>query len=208
MKAPKRRTVTRGVSAAAAAVVSTVLIAAPAHAGSRGYSEEEVGVGFFYGTFDEDPNLTLLVGGRAEDFCLDNPEDPFNAEPGSARARMFERGNGVVKEKINDKGQPIYLYETEGDGPSFIEEFCDVYFDEDPATTVPEPVASGSANLKVRNRISGSTVDVFNSVRGFLEATDGTEYKVRASADLVVEDGVPVGDPADFVSFRLKEIRC
>ena len=37
--------------------------------------------------------------------------------------------------------------------------------------------------------------------------TDGTEYKVRGTADLVVENGVAVGDPRDFVGFTLTEIR-
>jgi hypothetical protein len=208
MRAPERPTIGLGAAALAAAVISAALIPAPAHAGPRGATQEEYGVGFFYGTFDEDPNYVLLVGGRAEDFCVDNPDDPFNAEPGVAQARVKERRNGVRTVKVNSEGQPINLYESAGDGPTFIEEFCDVYFDEDPATSVPEPVASGTARLKVRDKISGSTVDVFNGVKGFLEADDGTQYKVRASADLVVEDGVPVGDPADFVSFRLRQIGC
>jgi hypothetical protein len=44
-------------------------------------------------------------------------------------------------------------------------------------------------------------------VNGKATGTDGTEYKVRGTADLVVEDGVPVGDPRDFVGFQLTQIR-
>jgi hypothetical protein len=50
-------------------------------------------------------------------------------------------------------------------------------------------------------------VDVFNSVNGKATAEDGTEYKVRGSADLVVKDGAPVGDPTEFVSLQVTEIR-
>ena len=32
-------------------------------------------------------------------------------------------------------------------------------------------------------------------------------YKVRATADLIVENGVPLGDPRDFITFKLTEIR-
>ena len=43
----------------------------------------------------------------------------------------------------------------------------------------------------------------------FVEATgiDGREYKVRGSADLIVENGVPVGNPEDFVDLKVTEIR-
>ena len=44
-------------------------------------------------------------------------------------------------------------------------------------------------------------------MNGKATGTDGTEYKVRGTADLVVEDGVPVGDPRDFVGFQLTQIR-
>ena len=43
-------------------------------------------------------------------------------------------------------------------------------------------------------------------MNGKATATDGTEYKVRGTADLIVENGVPLGDPREFVGFRLTEI--
>ncbi len=208
MRAFNRRTSTTGALVAAATVVGTAAISVPAHADPQGYIEVETGVGYFYGTFDQDPNYVLIVGGSAQEFCEDAPDDPFgNAEPGTATARIFER-NGVTKIKVNSSNQPLYLYEYPTDGPEFIAAFCDIYFDDDPATTVPEPVAHGSGNLKVRTTVfSESAVDVFNSVNGTLEAADGTDYKVRAAADVFVQDGMPVGEPSDFVSFSLKEIR-
>ena len=44
-------------------------------------------------------------------------------------------------------------------------------------------------------------------MNGKATGTDGTEYKVRGTADLVVKDGIPVGDPREFVGFKLTEIR-
>jgi hypothetical protein len=65
---------------------------------------------------------------------------------------------------------------------------------------------AGEADLKVRITVlSADRAEVFNSVNGKATGTDGTEYKVRGSADLSVEGGI--GDPRDFVDFTLREIR-
>lgn len=198
-------TTPRRVATVLAALLLVASAATAAMAAPQGYIEGEAGIGYFYGTFDQAPNVTLLAGGTAEEFCLDNPDDPFNAEPWSAPLRTFLRNDGSVDLKVNTKGVPINLYATEiGDGPAWIARVCDVYLAGGPA---PEPFASGVADVKVRvSVISESLVDVFNSVNGSATGTDGTEYKVRASADLVVENGVPVGDPSDFVDFELTEI--
>jgi hypothetical protein len=194
----------------ATAVLATCLLlawsATPTLAAPQGYIEDELGVGFFYGTFNQDPDIILLAGGTAEEFCEDNPDDPFNAEPGIAPLRVFPRPDGSVDLKVNAKDQPIYLYYSEiGDGPTWIAQVCQDYFADG---TAPGPFASGTADLKVRiSVVSEDLVDVFNSVNGTAIGTDGTEYKVRASADLVVENGVPQGDPAEFVDFQLTEIR-
>ena len=71
-------------------------------------------IGYVYGTFNDGPNMTLLVGGSADDFCDAKPEDPFNAEPGMAMGRTFSRIGGVEDLMINDKDQPIYLYDQTG----------------------------------------------------------------------------------------------
>lgn len=198
-----------GTALAAATVLGGVAGPGTASAEARGYIADELAVGYFYGTFGDGPQWTLLVGGTAEEFCLDNPDDPFAAEPGSAPLRVFPRRDGAVDLMVNDKDQPVYLYDqTEGDAPEWIGAVCANLFDDDPTTTVPEPYASGTADLKVRiSVVSDDLVDVFNSVNGELAAVDGRQYRVRASADLVVENGVPVGDPSDFVSLVLTEIR-
>jgi hypothetical protein len=47
---------------------------------------------------------------------------------------------------------------------------------------------------------------VFNSVNGTVSATDGTQWKVRAWADLVIVNDAPVGNPADFVHLEVHQI--
>lgn len=192
-------------------LVLLVGAAAPAGADPNGYIEGELGVGFFYGTFDQDPNIQLLAGGTAEEFCDDFDSDPevehpFDAEPGTAPLRTFLNHDGSVDLKANDKNQPIHLYHTElNNAVVWIEQVCDDYLSGGDA---PEAFASGTADLKVRVSIgTDGVVDVFNSVNGKAIGTDGTEYKVRASADLIVDDEGPVGDPRDFVSFEMHEIR-
>lgn len=189
------------------AAVLAAVIGAGGSAGAdpQGFVEAELGVGFFYGTLDENPNVVLVVGGTAEDFCAADPDDPFNAEPGSAPLRLFVRSDGSVDLKVNDKDQPIHLYHTDfGGAPPWIGQVCADLADGGPA---PAPFASGVADLKVRvSVLSETTVDVFNSINGTATGADGQQYKVRAWADLMVENGVPVGDPSEFLGFQLTEI--
>jgi hypothetical protein len=199
------RTIRRTITAALATCLLLAGAATTATAQPQGHIRDELGVGYFYGTFDQDPNISVIVGGRAEDFCEANPDDPFNAEPGSAPLRVFPNDDGSVDLKADDNGQPIHLYRQRvGGGPEWIEAVCAAYVADG---TIPEPFASGTAHLKVRLSIDGNVVDVFNSVNGIATGGDGTAYKVRAWADLVVVDGVPQGDPADFVGTEIVEIR-
>lgn len=202
---PARRA-PRGAAAVVATIIALLMAGATtASAEPQGHVRTETGIGYFYGTFDQDPNVTVLVGGTAEEFCLDNPEDPFNAEPGTAPLRVFPDDDGSVDLRVDDNGQPIHLYyQSVGGGPEWIEVVCAAYFADG---TVPEPFASGTAHLKVRLTIDGNVVDVFNSVNGIAVGDDGTAYKVRAWADLVVVDGVPQGNPEDFVGTKIVEIR-
>ena len=176
----------------------------PHNEGPQGYMEIPFGVGYFYGTFGEDPDIILTVGGTAEEFCAiaaAEDIDPFNAEPGETTARMFVDDDGSIDFKVNDKGQPFHLYHSEvGDAPVWINAVCD-------GEVEPDLFASGTADLKVRLGIDGDVIDVFNSVNGKATGIDGTEYKVRAWADLIVIDDEPQGDPADFVGFELREIK-
>jgi hypothetical protein len=184
---------------ASVVVVFMVAVAAPATANAKGFIEDALEYGFFYGTFDESPNVALFAGGPLEEFCGMN-------DPGTVPLRVFLRSDGTVDLKVNAKGQPIYLYETEfNDIPEWLGAICPtIAAGDDP----PAPFATGEDNLKVRiSVLSDSVQEIFNSVNGKATGTDGTEYRVRGTADLVVQDGVPVGDPRDFVGFKLTEIR-
>lgn len=176
--------------------------AAPAHATMV---KQPFEYGYFYGTFDQDPNVALLAGGTAEDFCADNPEDPFNASPATTGAKVKERKDGSVSVKVNARDQPIYLYYIEFEGaPPWIEQVC---ADIRAGGAAPEPFASGTAILKVRDEYlfeGGPPKSIFNSVNGRAVGTDGVKYHVRGSADIpVFVDGVPVGTPPEWVSFSL-----
>ena len=187
-----RRTI--GVLAATAMLV--VVVAAPAGADPQGYIEDQLEYGYFYGTFDQSPNVMLFAGGEAEEFC--------EGDPGTAPLRVFLRDDGSVDLKVNDKDQPIYLYYNDNEDPDvplWLGDVCN-------GTLDPEPFAIGSADLKVRvSVLSENVVDVSNSVNGKATGIDGREYKVRGSADLIVENGVPVGNPEDFVDLKVTEIR-
>lgn len=202
--APVRRKYRLGT---ALLVMGTVLatLAAPSSA-MKGHVEVAVPVGFFYGTFDESPNIQMVVGGPAEAFCDDYPDNPFFGQPGSTTARIFEMKDGAVDFRIFDKDQPIYLYESDiaetGDAPVWIATLCDEYFS---SGAITEPLASGNGILKVHDQVDANgNVDVFNGVNGWAYGEDGTRYKVTASADFDVVNGELVGDPADFVSFEMK----
>lgn len=198
----------RKLSILLAAVAVLMVGAVPASADPRGFVEVELPVGYFYGTFGESPNTLLFAGGTAEEFCLDNPEDPFAAEPGVGTHRISERESGATVIKANSKGQPIHLYRFDGEAPDLLFATCDALFDGDASTNPLEPFASGVGNLKVRiSVLPDGTVDVFNSINGKASATDGAEWKVRAWADLIVVDGMPVGDPPDFVFFEMHQIK-
>lgn len=173
-------------------------VAAPASASAQGFIEDELEYGFFYGTFDQTPNVALFAGGPIEEFCSD--------DPGTAPLRVFPRNDGTVDLKVNDKNQPIYLYNTDfNDIPTWLGAICPGIVG---GAAPPVPFATGNADLKVRLTVlSVDLLEIFNSVNGKAVGTNGMEYKVRGSADLVVEAGVPVGDPRDFVGFKLTEIR-
>ena len=186
----------RSLTLFATVMVLVGLMAAPAAAGPQGYIEDQIEYGYFYGTWDQSPNVMLFAGGEAEEFC--------EGDPGTAPLRVFLREDGSVDLKVDDKNQPIYLYynyNENPDTPLWLEDVCN-------GTLNPELFAVGTADLKVRvSVISESLVDVFNSVNGKATGIDGREYKVSASADLIVEDGVPLGNPEDFVDLKLTEIR-
>jgi hypothetical protein len=182
---------------AAFTVILVIGVAAPAGAEPQGFIEGEFEYGWFYGTFDESPNVALFAGGTLEEFCF--------ADPGTAKLRTFLRNDGSVDLKVNDKDQPIYLYLTDfNDIPVWLDAVCPGIAE---GAAAPEPFASGMADTKVRiSEGTGDRVEIFNSVNGKATGTDGTSYKVRGTADYVVEGGELVGDPRDLVGFKLIEI--
>jgi hypothetical protein len=187
------------------ALLATMLLipAASAGAESNGFVEEEMSYGYFYGTFELTSNVVLLAGGTAEDFC---PEG-FDGSPGMTTSRTFVRQDGSVDVKVNDRRQPIHLYDSGPlDAMAWITQVC---LDIDGGADAPDPFASGTANLKVRDSYLfefGPPERLFNSVNGRATGPDGTKYNVRAAADIPFEDGAPVGIPPDWLSFDLKEI--
>ena len=80
-------------------------LTAGASASAKGFIEDELEYGYFYGTFDQTPNVALFAGGPLEEFCI--------TDPGTAPLRVFPRADGTVDLKVNDKEQPIYLYHND-----------------------------------------------------------------------------------------------
>jgi len=203
----RNRPLIKTLAIAGVTALAVGMAGAPSHAKSeagssgQGFIADEFTYGFFYGTFDQATNVALFAGGRIEEFCIGV------GEPGTAPLRVFPRKSDAVDLKVNAKHQPIHLYYTAAnDIPTWLDnEVCPgIASDEEP----PVPFASGVADLKVRiTVVSADRQEVFNSVSGKATGTDGTTYKVRGTADLVVEGGVPLGDPKEFVGFKLTEIR-
>jgi len=181
-------------------VASSVVVAGPASAAPQGFSDDELEYGFFYGTFDQSPNVALFAGGTFEEFCV--------GDPGRAPLRVFPRGDGTVDLKVNAKDQEIHLYYTEfNDILDWLYAICPEIADGGDA---PAPFASGTANLKVRDSYlfeDGPPTHLFNSVNGKAVAPDGTVYHVRGAADIPFANGMPVGTPPEWVSFSLRERR-
>lgn len=186
----------------ASVLVLVVGLAAPAGAGSDQVLREDIPYGYFYGTFGASPNIVLVAGGRAEDFC---PEG-FDGSPGTVAARTFLRADGTVDVQANAARQPIHLYETGPEAPVWIAGVCANIATEGP----PVPFASGTAVLTIRDTFAfegGPPLRIFNSVNGTAAGPDGTKYRVRAEADIPFdEDGNPVGIPPDWVSLDLRQI--
>ena len=175
----------------AVAVVLMLGVAAPAGAETV---VEPFEYGYFYGTFGENPNVVLLAGGDAQDFCEQE-------NPGAIRARTKVLEDGSVTVSADKGNQPIYLYyvpQEEG-APEWLDRVCG-------GGEIPAAFASGKAKLTVRDTYAfegGPPTRIFNSVKGTAVGTDGAKYGVYGAADLPFVDGVPVGTPPDWVSFSL-----
>lgn len=185
-----------------AAAALTAAMVAPAHANPPNVIEQEAEVGFFYGTFFEQPNTFMVVGGPAEAFCESNPEDPFGGTPGTGTEQIRQKADGSTEIRLLGSVQEVYLYEADVEGaPPWIFGVCETYF----ATgEVPTPSASGLGWLNAKVTIgTDGEVDIFNRTRALVVDEHGQRSLVWASADFTVVDGVPDADPSEFVSFKM-----
>jgi hypothetical protein len=190
-------TIRRSVTAVLAVCLLLTWSTAAALATPQGYHEQDHDVGRFYGNFEQG---VLLFTEHVEPICTGAPEPVVPA-------RVFHRKDGTVQVKVNVRELPIVLYRSPLGAPEFIDETCTALFDDDPATVPVQPFATGTANFKERITISPDGVeDHFNGVNGFATGTDGTTWKVRTWADFVIDDGVLIGDPAEFQGLAIHQI--
>lgn len=176
----------------AVAAIALTTVTSSAHA--RGYERVQLVEGLFYGNFDED--VLLFMGSTAQDFC--NDLEPVHD------AREFHRADGSIELRVDRSAHPIYLYSSPLGAPELIDATCDAMFDEDPATVPIEPFAAGDGLVRMRIEIApDGTVHVVNSTVGSASSADGSTWKVRGWADLMIVDGRPDGDPADFQGLRV-----
>jgi hypothetical protein len=165
----------------------------------QGYDEEEHESGRFYGDFDLE--VLLFTGDTVENYCNGAPEPVVTA-------RVYHRQDGGAELKANSGGMPIYLYHSPLGAPEFFDETCAAVADGDPSTVPVPPFAAGTANFKERITVSADgVVEISNGVNGTAGDSEGTMWKVRTWADFVLDDeGMPIGDPADFQGLTLHEI--
>lgn len=187
----------------AIALTAVGTVGAAGVADAKGYQEDTLNYGFFYGDFEAGHIAT--AGIPAEGFC--------GPDGGQADLRVFLRNDGTATLKSHgQRDVPIYLYEFDGDAPELIGLACDALFDNDPATEPPAPFAVGSALLKsTTDGIEGPDdiggFDVSNSINGHATSPDGSQWKVIGRADLSIDEaGEPIGDPADFQRLTVRQV--
>ena len=191
-------TTRRTIITALAACLLLAWPAAAASAAPEGYDAQDHGVGRFYGNFQQD--VLLFTGDGVEDICTGGPEPVVSA-------RVFSSQDGTVQVKVNARDVPIVLYRSPLGAPEFIDETCSLLFDGDPQTAPVQPFARGTASLKERITIAPDGIEThFNGVNGFATDTEGPMWKVRTWADFVVDNGVLLGDPAEFQGLAIHRI--
>lgn len=177
----------------AATITLLVAFVATAQAGAAGFDAGQHEEILFYGNFDQ--GILLFAGGTAEDHC--------NEEPPTFDARVFTRRDGSIDLKVNSTEVPIYLYSSEfGSPPELIDATC---AELDADRSVPlQPFADGEGRVRMRLEFApDGNVHVVNSTVGAASAADGTTWRVRGWADLMIVDGKPVGDPSEFQGLRV-----
>ncbi len=184
-----------------AVLVACLLLAGSvtaATAAPTGPDEQDHEVGRFYGSFEL--GVLLFTGDEVEGICSGASEPVVSA-------RVFHRQDGSVELKVTARELAIYLYQSPLGAPEFIDQTCEALFDGDPTTVPVQPFASGTANFKERITVSPDGLEEHaNGVNGFATGTDGTNWKVRTWADFVIDDGVLIGDPAEFQGLTIHQV--
>lgn len=190
----ERRRRGRATLVLATTVVVVMSLLTTAHAATT-VEEGPYREGLFYGDFDRE--VLFFAGGTAEQFCTG--DEPVH----EARYTTGDDGRLVIAVEPNVE-RPLYLYSSPLGAPEFLAEQCPLLEDGDPSTGVQEPFATGQGRMKLRLEIApDGTVDIVNTSWGSVADEEGTTWRVRGRADLVVVDGVPVGSPTEFQSLQL-----
>lgn len=189
-----RRIIATGVTTCLLlATFVTVAAATP-----RGYVEQDHPAGRFYGGFGI--GVLLFTGDGAEAICNGEPEPVVSA-------RVFDRKDGSVDLKVSGQNVPFVLYYSDLDAVAFIDQTCQALFDGNPETTPVQPFAAGTAKFKERIGASPDGVEeIFNGVNGLATSADGARWKVRSWADFTVDNGVLIGDPAEFQGLSIRQV--
>lgn len=194
----RRQQTTRTLATVLAAALLLTGLATTASADPNGHEEVDHGIGRFYGNFEEE--VLLFSAGTPEDICTGSPEP-------TVTARVFDRRDGSADLMVNTRDVPIFLYHSPLGAPEFIDQTCGAIFDGDPTTTPVQPFAVGTAQMKERITFHPDGFQEHsNGVNGMATSPDGTQWKVRTWADFAIDDGVLIGDPAEFQGLDIRRV--
>lgn len=189
------RTCTQIIAAALAVCAPLVVSVAKAQ------QEQEVNYAakLFYANFDED--VLLFAGGGVEEICN-------GASPPIVTAYVSERSDGTRVLRSESHDVPFVLYYTDLPPIEFIGQTCQAMFDGDPATVPVQPFASGTGFVRLRYVAhTDGVVDITNSIVGQATGPDGRSWLARGWADFAEDNGVLIGDPAEFQGLSIEEIK-
>jgi hypothetical protein len=182
------------------ALVMLVGLAVPAAADQGVEVDHAYEYGYFYGTFDPVTNVFMTAGAPAEDFCPDG----FEGSPAITTSRTSVDEDGSVHVRARTGGVEIHLYDVTGyaEAPPWISDVCAGLVD-------AEAFASGVGVMEIHDTYlfaEGPPARLFNSVDGHAFGSDGSKYRVHASAEIPFDGGDPVGTPPEWVSFELTQL--
>ena len=107
----------------------------------------------------------------------------------------------------SDGGMQIFLYHSPLGAPEFIDATCQAMFDGDPSTYPVAPFVSGTAHFREHITVHPDGYEEHvNGVTGSATSPDGTRWRVRTWAAFAIDDGMLVGDPAEFQGLSLHQL--